>query len=41
MVNPFMLAYLFVLDLIFVFNQAFLFPMIVLIKFLTCGLMNL
>jgi hypothetical protein len=41
MVSPFMLFYLFILDIIFVINQALLYPMIFLIKFLTCGLLDL
>lgn len=41
MVSPFMLIYLFILDVIFVVNQAFIYPLIMLIKFLTCGLLDL
>lgn len=36
-----MLIYLFCLDLIFIINQAFLYPIIQVLKFLTCGLLDL
>lgn len=41
MVSPLMLVYLFVLDLIFVINQAFLYPIIVILKVVTCGFIDL
>ena len=41
MINPLLLIYLFILDLIFVINQAVLFPLIYLIKFITCGLLDM
>ena len=41
MVTPIMLGYMFVLDVIFVINQAFLYPVIVVLKFLTCGIVDL
>ena len=41
MVSPFMLVYTFILDVIFIINQAILFPIICLLKMLTCGLVDL
>lgn len=41
MVSPFMLMYMFTLDVIFVINQAFLLPLIQILRFLTCGLIDL
>ena len=41
MVNPLMLIYLFCLDCIFIVNQALLYPVIQILKFLTCGIVNL
>jgi hypothetical protein len=41
MVSPIMLVYMFILDIMFVINQALLFPLICLLKFLTCGIIDL
>ena len=41
MVSPFMLVYMFMLDIIFVINQALFFPIIILLKFLTFGFLDL
>lgn len=41
MINPLMLIYLFCLDVIFIINQAFFYPLIQLMKLLTCGLVDL
>ena len=41
MVSPIMLLYMFVLDIIFVINQALLFPIICILKFITCGILDL
>lgn len=41
MVSPFMLAYLFILDLIFVFNQGVMHPIIQLLKIMTLGCIDL
>lgn len=41
MVSPLMLIYMFVLDIIFVINQALLFPIICVLRFITCGLIDL
>lgn len=41
MVSPLMLAYMFILDVIFVVNQAFLFPLICILKFMTFGVLDL
>jgi hypothetical protein len=41
MVNPLMLVYLFCLDIIFIINQAILYPIIQLLKALTCGIVDL
>jgi len=41
MVSPLMLVYTFVLDVVFIFNQALLFPLICLLKVLTCGCLDL
>ena len=41
MVQPLMLVYLFCLDIIFIVNQAVLFPLIQILKFITCGIVDL
>ena len=41
MVSPFMLIYMFVLDVIFVINQAVFYPIIALLKVLTFGFLDL
>jgi hypothetical protein len=41
MVSPVMFAYTFVLDVIFMVNQAFVYPTILLLKLLTCNLVDL
>jgi len=41
MVNPLMLIYLFCLDLIFIINQALLYPIIQILKAMTCGIVDL
>lgn len=41
MVAPIMLAYMFILDVIFVINQAILFPIIIVLKILTLGFIDL
>lgn len=41
MVSPFMLIYMFLLDMIFVINQAIIFPIIGLLKVITFGLLDL
>ena len=41
MVGPLMLIYLFILDIIFVINQSLLYPLIIVLKTLTCGLIDL
>lgn len=41
MISPFMLVYLFLLDIIFVVNQALFYPVIILLKIMTCGLIDL
>ena len=41
MVAPVMLAYMFILDIIFVINQAILFPIIVCLKVITFGFLDL
>lgn len=40
MVSPVMLVYLTILDLVFLINQALLVPILVLLRTLTCGLLN-
>lgn len=40
-ISPLLLIYLFLLDIIFVINQAILYPLIYVIKFATCGLLDL
>ena len=41
MVGPFMLIYLFILDIIFVINQSLLYPLIIVLKTLTSGPIDL
>lgn len=41
MVSPCMLVYIFVLDIIFIVNQALLFPIISMIKAITCEKLDL
>ena len=41
MVSPLMLVYMFLLDIIFCINQALLFPIICILKFVTFGLLDL
>lgn len=40
MVGPFMLVYLLIMDLVFLLNQAILYPIIIVLRLLTCGLLN-
>ena len=41
MVSPLMLIYMFVLDVIFVINQAIIFPIIGLLKMVSFGLLDM
>lgn len=41
MISPLMLVYMFLLDVIFMLNQAVLYPLIQILKFVTCKIVDL